>query len=392
MHRSIRTRRRFVAGSILLALALAAGITGVALDPSSQAVPARGEGPPALERFKALPGNGGMAEEGPGGAADAEFRKRAYPADTISVAAMSKRVRRSPPRPSGRSPARAAAPASGCRSARARPCIRPARSSPRRSTSRTRTSRAGARRRWRSTRPGAPRTTASSTSRPQAAASGARTGPAAATRTGSTSAARSASTRPARSHRPATTRAGRPSTSGPARPTSAAAAASPASASTGRRTAATRGPDRSAKPSSRARASARSSSSPAIRTRSTWRRRSRCAACRRRAAPESRGPFPDAAEVGSLQVDERRRDVELRPQRRRHAADCTGSLTEYGNPARARRAACAHIALDPSNPEIVYAALVRARRLALAGRRRDLDADQAVPEPARSSRHGRRSP
>jgi hypothetical protein len=42
-----------------------------------------------LEKLKeAVPGNGGMAPEGPGSAADAEFQERAYPADTIKVAQM----------------------------------------------------------------------------------------------------------------------------------------------------------------------------------------------------------------------------------------------------------------------------------------------------------------
>ena len=55
-----------------------------------------GEGeafPPALaqhleELSKTLPGNQGMAEEGPGSAAEAAFMARAYPADTISVGEM----------------------------------------------------------------------------------------------------------------------------------------------------------------------------------------------------------------------------------------------------------------------------------------------------------------
>jgi len=42
-----------------------------------------------LEKLKeALPGNQGMAEEGPSGAAEDEFLQRAFPADTISVANM----------------------------------------------------------------------------------------------------------------------------------------------------------------------------------------------------------------------------------------------------------------------------------------------------------------
>ena len=45
--------------------------------------------PATLEELsKTLPGNQGMAEEGPGSAAEAAFIARAYPADTISVAEM----------------------------------------------------------------------------------------------------------------------------------------------------------------------------------------------------------------------------------------------------------------------------------------------------------------
>ena len=51
---------------------------------------AEGEAPAALSRHleelhSAVPGQGGEPEEGPGSAAEAAFRMRAYPADTISV-------------------------------------------------------------------------------------------------------------------------------------------------------------------------------------------------------------------------------------------------------------------------------------------------------------------
>ena len=88
-----RRKRRLVAAGVLTALGLTAAISAVMLGPSSsQTAPAVGEGPTALsqhfERLRALPGNQGMAEEGPGGAADNAFFNRAFPADTISVANM----------------------------------------------------------------------------------------------------------------------------------------------------------------------------------------------------------------------------------------------------------------------------------------------------------------
>lgn len=91
-----RVRRRFVAVGALAAIAVAAAVAAVATGPSSspQAVQAeRGEGPQALQRHlaklkQAMPGNAGMANEGPSAAADWEFTQRAYPADSISLAAM----------------------------------------------------------------------------------------------------------------------------------------------------------------------------------------------------------------------------------------------------------------------------------------------------------------
>jgi hypothetical protein len=93
MHRR-RTRRRLILAGVVAALATAAGVTAVALGPSSpQAVPAGGEMSAALGQHlaqlrQAVPGNSGMANEGPASAAEAEFMERAFPADTISVDAM----------------------------------------------------------------------------------------------------------------------------------------------------------------------------------------------------------------------------------------------------------------------------------------------------------------
>jgi hypothetical protein len=85
----IRARRRLVAVGVLTALAVGiAGVTALVLGPATpQAAKARGEGPPALLKA-AMPGNWGMAEEGPSDAADAQFMQRAFPSDTISVAQM----------------------------------------------------------------------------------------------------------------------------------------------------------------------------------------------------------------------------------------------------------------------------------------------------------------
>jgi hypothetical protein len=93
------TRKRLRLGLVgLVALTLVAtaaivgGVTGS--ESSSQAVvSAEFEGPPALAKHlaklsQALPPNGGMALEGPGGAAGGEFAERAYPDNTISVAEM----------------------------------------------------------------------------------------------------------------------------------------------------------------------------------------------------------------------------------------------------------------------------------------------------------------
>ena len=86
--------------------------------------------------------------------------------------------------------------------------------------------------------------------------------------------------------------------------------------STSRRTAATRGRARIGRTCSTPAPSARSRSSRAARTRSTSARPVPYAACRR-CRSSGVSVIPGAAEVGPLQVDRRRRDVDVRPQRRR---------------------------------------------------------------------------
>jgi hypothetical protein len=89
-----RRRRQLLAGLAAGVLVISTALVAVHL--AGAPAPARevegeSELPPALaqrlERLKqALPGNEGMSLEGPGSAAEAEFRERAYPADTIRVA------------------------------------------------------------------------------------------------------------------------------------------------------------------------------------------------------------------------------------------------------------------------------------------------------------------
>jgi Arc-like DNA binding domain len=85
------TWRWLAAAGVLAALAIA----GAAFIPggggSSAAPPVEGEMPTALaghlaQLKQALPGNAGMSREGPGGAADSEFMERAYPDSAISLA------------------------------------------------------------------------------------------------------------------------------------------------------------------------------------------------------------------------------------------------------------------------------------------------------------------
>ena len=87
-------RRPVVAVAIVSVLALAAAAFMLRGSETTAAVPVEAEGaPPALAAHlaklkQALPPNGGMSQEGPGGAADSEFRERAYPDTTISLAEM----------------------------------------------------------------------------------------------------------------------------------------------------------------------------------------------------------------------------------------------------------------------------------------------------------------
>ena len=86
-----RLTRRFVVAGVVAAVLVAAGLAALLDDPPRVAAPPRGEGPPGLERMRqAVPGNFGMAEEGPAAAADAAFLERAYPDTTISVGEMEK--------------------------------------------------------------------------------------------------------------------------------------------------------------------------------------------------------------------------------------------------------------------------------------------------------------
>ena len=91
-------RRKRLALSGVSALVLVAVATALAVlsagGGSSQAAPGELETPPALAAHlaklkQALPGNQGMALEGPGSAAAAEYAHRSYPAPAISVSEMS---------------------------------------------------------------------------------------------------------------------------------------------------------------------------------------------------------------------------------------------------------------------------------------------------------------
>ena len=85
-------RRTFV--GLLVAVALGTAlVSGVVRGSGDAQANAEAEFPTALGRHlatlkEALPGNQGMAEDGPSSAAEGEFLERAYPADTISVEQM----------------------------------------------------------------------------------------------------------------------------------------------------------------------------------------------------------------------------------------------------------------------------------------------------------------
>jgi hypothetical protein len=89
-------RHKRLALTGLAVLVLAAALTSMAIlmspgSAGSSGAPAGGEMPTALaghlaQLKQALPGNGGMANDGPGSAADAAFAARAFPDSTISLA------------------------------------------------------------------------------------------------------------------------------------------------------------------------------------------------------------------------------------------------------------------------------------------------------------------
>ena len=87
-----RQLRQSLVAAVVGALAITLAVVGMnSAGTAPAAAPSASEGTPAalgqhLERLqRALPGDAGMAEEGPGSAAEAEFMERAYPADAISV-------------------------------------------------------------------------------------------------------------------------------------------------------------------------------------------------------------------------------------------------------------------------------------------------------------------
>jgi hypothetical protein len=90
-----RRRRHGLAALAVVLVLAAAAVAGMTLAGSDPAGQARGEAefPTALAGHldklrQAVPGNQGMAEDGPAGAAEAAFLQRAYPDDTIAVSDM----------------------------------------------------------------------------------------------------------------------------------------------------------------------------------------------------------------------------------------------------------------------------------------------------------------
>ncbi len=88
-----RRRRQILAGSVSGLLVVAAAVVALSLSGAAQpaAAPSGGEMPTALGQHlaklrQAVPGNDGMAPDGPGFAQGYEFMERAYPGETISMA------------------------------------------------------------------------------------------------------------------------------------------------------------------------------------------------------------------------------------------------------------------------------------------------------------------
>jgi Arc-like DNA binding dprotein len=93
--RMSRRRKQGLAAAAVVLLAAAAVVAGIVItgSPMAEGEEAEQEVPTALGRHldklkEAVPGNQGMANEGPASAADAAFAQRAYPDGTISVAEM----------------------------------------------------------------------------------------------------------------------------------------------------------------------------------------------------------------------------------------------------------------------------------------------------------------
>jgi hypothetical protein len=94
-----RRHRHYLAGIVAGAMTVSAAIVGLNMSGSAGPTPAaaRGDGemPTALgrhlaKRHRAIPGLDGMSPDGPGSAAEAAFRERAYPAETIKIAQVDK--------------------------------------------------------------------------------------------------------------------------------------------------------------------------------------------------------------------------------------------------------------------------------------------------------------
>ena len=381
-----RTVRRWsiaagVVASGSIAVALAFALNGAA--PAAPAV--ESEGMPTalaghLARLQALPGNGGMAAEGPGAAADSEFRNLAYPDTTVSVAEMNG-AREAFTDVAG-VPYRAGEGDGRWET------IGPSRALYPRSDFLTsflyvpNTYVAGGRTtviaisdhctpgRCEAVHHACGRRRVAHEERPRAETS-----------TGSTWAARSASTPPAsvtidpndpsgntvyvgtgeanicgsrlrRRHRPLQVDQRRPDLDGPL------------------------GKHRVR----RARASARSSSSPATRTRSTSLRRPPCAACPPSCCSGVTRPVPGIAKWGLYKSTDGGATWSFIHNGSADVADCTGDLTEFNNVGDLLAARRAGRRARPVEPGHRLRVVLRTRRLALERRRRDLDADQAVAQ------------
>ena len=340
----IPARRRLVAVGVLTAAAVAIAATlAIVTGPSTpQAAPATGDLPSVLQRHLAtMPGNFGMSDEGPGGAADWAFASRAFPADTISVAQMD--TARSSFSTMSKRPFKGARGQPGVwMSIGPSKAVYPLEASATPPTTcRTSTSRAAARRRSRSTSHLHAAATAPCTSPPPAAASGARrTRSPGNVELGVPGRPARASTPQARSRSTRTTRAATPSTSAPARPTSAAPAVWPAPAlQVDQRRRHLDGP--LGKPSSQGKGIGEILVKPGdpntIYVGDDDRAARHVVVC----CSGVTRPVPGAAKWGLYKSTTAARRWTFIHNGSANAADCTGDLTEFNNGDAARRAASA---------------------------------------------------